>query len=738
MPKTSLQSYHKCITRPRQFFFSLSFLLLLCGLALSFSSCRSQKSNSGPAWTSTAPWGTEPPEFREYLPNWNKQHKEWLLNKKEDIKLEIKEATAKAEQSDTLATRRLFAQKVTNFKEELAVIETRLKDGDYFQFKPITEVPTDLVWENGLDNPDIGDPKAKKGGTMRLIEPSSYPGTFRHFGPNSNNLFRGKLYDEIGMSSVNIHPVTNKIIPAICNAWAISKDGRTVFFKIDPDARYSDGARIRSIDFFVTVYVRTSDYANSPFDKDYFRETFSNFTLYDDRTFSVTLPTIKPLPAYYATSYPSPPHFYSEYGPDFVERYQWRIEPSAGGYTVKPDGVIRGQQVTLSRVQNWWCKDKKFYNNMCNVNHIIYRFMSEESKALELFRVGEIDMMLLNRPDIWHEKMEIPEVHNGFIERYTFYNIYPRYPIGLFLNIARPPMDNLDFRLGIQHSINMDRVSDIIYRGDYQKLNSYCSGYGKYTNPNIKAREYSPEKARQYFAKAGYTKQGSDGILRKPNGTKLSFEVTYSNTSSSLQAMMNMLKEGAKKAGLELALDDLDGNVSYRKVMEKRHQATSWAWGLLPPHPRIHQLFHSSFAFDEKGTPLPNTNNINCIADDELDLAVEGERKAKTEEELQAASWKAQQIIHDRAIWVPGINAAFARIGCWRWVKWPNSDTTQFCHPLVFEPSESHLFWIDEEEKERTLEAKKQGEVFTEKDLIYDQYRFVDQAINANLSPSKQ
>ena len=708
--------------------------LLLC-LSFFLSGCKGSDKASGPAWKPSVPWGTEPTGFRSYLTTWNKQHALWLEQQKEALLTEIKETTAQSEQAQKLSERRALQQKITQAKEKLALVEQRQKDGDYFQFGTANDVPKNLVWENGLENPDIGDPKAKKGGTMRFIEPNSFPGTFRQIGPNSNNAFRAKLFDEVEMGAVGLHPVTGKIIPAVCNEWAISEDARTVFFRVDPEARYSDGARVKAVDFFVTAYIRTSDYANSPFDKDYFRESFSTMKVYDDRTFSVTLPTIKPLLPFYASLYPSAPHFFSEYGPDYIERYQWRIQPTTGAYTVKPDGVIRGQQVTVSRVLNWWAKDKKFYANTCNVDHMTYRFMAEESKALELFRVGEVDMMLLTKPDLWHEKMEIAEVHNGFIERYTFYTIFPRYPIGLYINLASPPYDNKTMRLGVQHSINMDRVSDVVYRGDYQRLNSYCSGYGRYTNPHIKAREYSPEKARAYFAQEGYTMQGSDGILRKPDGTRLTLEITYSNTSPSLRAMMNMLKEDAKKAGLDLILDDLDGNVSFRKVMEKRHQSTSWAWGFVPPHPRTHQTFHSSFAFDEKGNTLPNTNNINSVALDELDQAVEDERKARTEDELQEAAWKVQQIVHDEAFWVPGINSEFTRIGCWRWVKWPESDTTQFCHPLIFEPSESHLYWIDEEEKENTLKAKKNGTIFAEKDAIYDQYRFVENPTQAVLRP---
>lgn len=711
-------------------------ILLLAVSTLFLSSCDSDSIARGPGWKSPAPWGTEPPGFRNFIPVWNNRIHTWLENSKADLQEELRTLTAKSEQAETLEARRTLKNSADAVRERIETINTRLRDGDYFQFKTTSDIPKNLVWENGLDNPDLGDPRAKKGGTVRLWEIGSYPSTFRRIGPNSNNGFRSRLYDEIGIDSIGLHPVTGKIMPGVCNEWAVSEDGRTVYYKVDPDARYTDGAPVKAIDFLVSIYIRCSDYANSPFDKDYYREEISTVTWYNDSTFSVTLPTQKPLMPYKAGLNPVPPHFYSEYGPDFTERYQWRVEPTAGAYYIQPEGVIRGQQVTMTRVKDWWAKDKKFYRNTCNVDNMVFRFIAEESKALELFRVGELDMMLMLRPNVWHDKMEIAEVHNGFIERSTFYNIYPRYPAGLFLNTARPPFNDLNFRLGFQHSINMKRVNEVVYRGDYQQLNSYAGGYGRYTNPNIKAREYSPAKAREYFAKAGYTKQGPDGILRKEDGSPLKVEITYSSSSSSLKSMMILLKEDARKAGVDLQLDELDSNVSYRKVMEKLHQATYWSWGFTPPHPRTHQSFHSSFAYDEKGNTVPNTNNINSISNEELDKAVEAERKARTEDELQKSSWLVQDIVHDLAIWVPGYAPEFTRIGYWRWVKWPNSDTTKFSYPVVFDPTENHLYWVDEELKEETLDAKRHGEIFPEQDVIYDQYRFVPQNPGTPSSPT--
>ena len=46
-----------------------------------------------------------------------------------------------------------------------------------------------------------------------------------------------------------------------------------------------------------------------------------------------------------------------------------------------------------------------------------------------------------------------------------------------------------------------------------------------------------------------------------------------------------------------------------------------------------------------------------------------------------------QQIIHDSGS--SGYMTEFARVRCWRWVRWPDSELFQFCHPNYVPSSSS-------------------------------------------------
>ncbi len=659
--------------------------------------------------------------FDAFLPIYNRHIETWLKTQQAATReqaarvtteLNAAEGEAKSALEHHAAALRLDQEK-WNF---------RLGLGDFLKVGTPAEIPTDLVWENGMDQPEIGDPAAKKGGVFRRFIPT-FPPTIRPIGENSNSSFRGDLYDYIDMPMVNLHPETMEMIPGLAKEWATSADGRTIYFRIDPEARYSDGAQVKARDFLISVYLRVSDNVVNPYSKQYYRENIAQITMYDELTVSVSLPEAKIYaPAIAGAITPSPPHFYSEYGPDYSERYQWRFPPTTGAYEVLPEDIIKGVSITQTRVKDWWAKDRKYYRYRFNPDKLVHTVVRDESKAFELFRAGELDTFFLTQPQLWYEKSEIEPVYKGYIERVTFYNKYPKVPRGLYMNVSKAPLDNLDVRVGIQYAMNWQKVIDVMFRGDYQRLNAFNEGYVVFSDPSIVARPFSIDAARAAFAKAGYTQEGRDGILTKPDGTRLSVAVTYP-AMPQIDRIFAILREEARACGFELRLDGLEYTVAYKKEMQKRHEMALGSWLINPPVPDFHQFLHSTNAIDEKGNLKPQTNNTFAWHRADTDVLSEKVRTASTAEELKDAAWKLQRIMHDEAIFVPGYSVDFVRIGSWRWVKWPDCENTRFSPPVVYDPHEVFVFWIDDDVKTETQSARRTGMSFPESNRTIEDYR---------------
>jgi len=150
-------------------------------------------------------------------------------------------------------------------KQQLADLERRLQRPKYFEILAEADLPQDLQWETGDNEPEIGSPEAKKGGTFHSYIPGgAYPPTIRCVGKEANNGFRSNHWDDIELSLVSMHPNTRKLIPALADRWAVAGDGQTVFFHIDPSAKWSDGRKVKSGDWLMTFYVYLSPYLSEP------------------------------------------------------------------------------------------------------------------------------------------------------------------------------------------------------------------------------------------------------------------------------------------------------------------------------------------------------------------------------------------------------------------------------------------------------------------------------------------
>lgn len=597
---------------------------------------------------------------------------------------------------------------------------------DLYRFKTIADLPTNLKWETGTDYSEMGDPEAKKGGTFNYDTPN-FPPTLRFIGPDGGNTFRSEHWDNIEMALLAKHLNEDKWIPCIAEKWAVSEDRMTVFFQLDPAASYSDGVKVAVEDFFMMFYVALSKHAKDPFLPDYYSKEYSAITKYDDRTLSVTLKETKPDPILTASSVlPLPRHFFREFGEDFPARYQWRKMPTTGAYDIKPEDIKHGRSITLTRVKDWWARDKKYYRYRYNADRLVYRLVANIDTSFELLRQGKLDFFsssaLTVPPNYWYDKGDIPELLNGYIERYTFFNEFPRIPRCLYVNQSTPLLDNQDIRTGLNYAIDMDKVINVVLRGDAVRMQSSWSGFGRFTNPKLRALPFDPVKAQEHFAKAGFTKRNEKGVLVNADGKPLSFLLSVGNTPLYTQ-MALIWKEGALKAGLELRIEALDFTQLFKKGDQKEHEIILAGFGATPPYPQMHQFFHSENAWEIKpdGSKVKkvDSNNFTMTANPELDKLIDQQRKAPNEDEMQRLCWLIEEFVQNLGCQIPTYESPFYRYYHARWMRWPKDGNLK----ITREATDAFVWWIDEDIKAETLDAKREGRSFGETTRIFDQYR---------------
>ncbi|MDZ7685109.1 MAG: extracellular solute-binding protein [Gammaproteobacteria bacterium] len=578
--------------------------------------------------------------------------------------------------------------------------------------------------------PELGSPDAEKGGTTYGAL-SDFPRTLRVVGPDSNGSFRPYLLDNNMISLAQRHPDEFDFYPGTAEAWAVDRENKTVYVKLDPDARWSDGEPLTTDDFMFMFYFYQSEYIVAPWYNNWFGTQYTNITKYDDHTFSVSVPQAKPdMDNRVLQLSGAPEHFYQELGDDYVERYQWRFVPTTGAYAIKDENIRKGRSIALTRVEDWWAKDDRFFKNRFNVDRIQLNVIRETPKRFESFKRGDLDQFGLNLAEYWYDKLpnDDPDVQAGYIHKSVFYNQRPRPTYGLWINTSKPLLANRDIRVGINHASNWQLVIERFFRGDFKRMKTSSDGYDESSHPTLEAREFDIEKALESFAKAGFTERGPNGILVNDEGQRLSF--TLSTGYESMKDVLTILKQEAAKAGLELRLEVLDGTAGWKKVQEKKHDIHFAAFGVsLEMYPRFWETYHSDNAYDdaflEDGSINPDrsiktqTNNLEVLAIPEMDQMIDQYRTSSSKEEMIELAHEMTELHHEHASFVPGFVNPFYRVGYWRWVRYPDF----FNHKYSSGPTQLHVHWIDTEMKAETKEAMDEGQTFEPQINVYDRFK---------------
>lgn len=576
----------------------------------------------------------------------------------------------------------------------------------------VASLPENLIWLTNDTAPEWSSDTAEKGGMIRLSIPS-FPPTLRTVGPDSNNSFRSFLLDN-QMPLVDMHPNTGEIIPLLASHWAYDADGKTVYYKIKDAARWSDGKPVTADDFIFALEFNRSKDIIAPWYNKHYTEEIIDIIKYDPQTIAIVGARPKPQKDlhYYYSIQPRAKHFH-QLSSDWVSRYNWKIEPNTGPYKI--DSIRKGKSISFVRKESWWAKNDRYLRHRFNVDQALIKVVRDPNTAFKYFERGELDVFNLTHPKLWHEKSVSPMFEKGFIHKVTFYNRTAQSPAGLFLNVSNPTLQDINVRKAIAHGLNFDKVISQLLRNDYQRLPTFHTGYGDYSNQSVKPLAYDLNKVADLLEKAGWVDKDQDGIRMKGD-ERLSFSLSYGNKLHEPQVIV--LSEEAKKAGIELKPMYLESTSFYKNVIEKKHDIAwlGWSTGFRPVY---WEHFHSENANKAQ------TNNITNLTNTKIDALIIRYRESINEKERIQLARELEQAIANEVVFIPSTMVPFTRSGFWRWLKLPESIATKASISLFdpFNITTGGLFWIDDKTKIDSLSAKRSDEGFAPVTIINNVYK---------------
>ncbi len=597
-------------------------------------------------------------------------------------------------------------------------------------------LPENIVWETNNDDPLIGSPEAIRGGTFNTWI-GSYPLTFRLMGPNSNNAFAAWNWAfTLAFGLVGRHPVTDDFFPLMATHWSVQEDQRTIYFRLDPDARFSDGEPITSDDYVFTWEMMRSEHIVDPYWNSYADQFYELVEAIDDHTLRIvgTRPSWRPLPDY-GGLWPTPSHAIA-LDEEWVDRTTNDFQIAVGPYVVSE--VQRGESVTFERIEDWWGDGKRYFIGQFNFDRVHLRVIPVE-RTLDYLRRGELDLDMENTARTWNEEYAFEAVRNGWVRRGRVFLDTPSGVYGLAMNVEAPVFQNEDFRKAMHHLFNFERLNDNLMFGEYFRQTSFFQGT-EFANPEVRPRPFDPVLAREYLERAGYrrpsnvrsgslfagvrnalrglifTRSDDADVLVNERGEKARFTLLYG--SAGLTRHLTVVQQEFRRAGVDMRLQLLEPGTAFERGLERKYEMTLISRST-SYYPGVRQYLHSEFK------ETTNNNNIWGFGTEEVDELIATYEESLDPEARIAAMHRIDEIVHEEAFYIPFWDAPYTRLVYWDYVQFPEFYLPRRNQTLNI--TDWMVYWIDPERKARLEEAMARGEAFpVDEDLDKDYWGIRD------------
>lgn len=577
-------------------------------------------------------------------------------------------------------------------------------------------LPEDIVWETNMDDPLIGSEKAIRGGTLNAAI-DAYPLTFRLMGPNSNDSFAAwNRAFTMSFALVAMHPVTDKFIPIVATHWSIQKDQKTIYFKLDADARWSDGKPVTADDFVFTWKMMQSEFIVDPFYNTYAKQYYQSVDKIDDHTLRIvgTRPSWRPL-VDYAGLWPTPAHA-TVLDKDWVNRTTNQPQIAVGPYVAS--AVNRGESVTFKRLPDWWGDKKRYFIGQNNFDSIHLRVIPPD-RELDYVRTGELDLMVEGTARTWNENYNFPAVLNGWLRRERVFVDTPSGINGLHMNLEAPIFQNKDFRIAMQYLFDFDRINRNLMYHEYFRKNSFFDGT-EFANPDVKSYPFDPAKAAEHLARAGYrrpasvnaqgtwaklwnaayglifTRSDTDDILVNDRGERASFTVLYGNKG--LEPHLSVVQQDYRRAGVDMRLQQLEPGTTFERGLERKFEMILIGWSAgFYPDPR-----------EYLGTEFKNATNNNDVwgfGTKEVDALIKTYEESLDADARKKAMYRIDEIVHEDAFYIPFWDAPYVRLVHWDYIQFPEFYLPKRTQSLT----DFLVYWIDPDKKTALAQAMREN-----------------------------
>jgi microcin C transport system substrate-binding protein len=218
---------------------------------------------------------------------------------------------------------------------------------------------------------------------------------------------------------LDLHPTTLEYIPALATHWQISDDNLEFRFRLNPNARFSDGEPITAEDVVASWRFQMDPGLQAP----------SNPLVYGKLEEPVAeSPYIVRVRAkdlnwrnflYFSASMPIlPAHVLEEVdGATYLRDYNYKLLPGSGPYEILEENIDRGNSIMITRRNEYWGEGLRHNVGLFNFDEVQMVVVRDENLTFEMFKRGDIDFYSVSRAQRWVEEMDFDAVRRGLVQK---------------------------------------------------------------------------------------------------------------------------------------------------------------------------------------------------------------------------------------------------------------------------------------------------------------------------------
>jgi peptide/nickel transport system substrate-binding protein len=303
-----------------------------------------------------------------------------------------------------------------------------------------------------------------------------------------------------------IRDLDGEYVPGLASSWEISDDGTMYTFHLREDIEFHDGTpfNAEAVKYSFDRIVDPDTQSEQAIDK---IGPYSETEVVDDYTVVVHLDS------------PFAPFMDGVVGPELcivspTAAEEWGPEEFQDHFAGTGPFVFkewkRQEYIRLERNPDYW-GGPEFYDHqgLAYLDAIVFKFVEEATVRTGTLETGEI-----------HLAQEVSAVDVERLDASPDIDVLVRpssgLPVVIFLNMSKPPTDDLKVRQAINYAVDQQAISDILYQGvlapAYGPLSPATPCYWSGAEDMY---PYDPEKAESLLEEAGWVDTDGDGIRDK-------------------------------------------------------------------------------------------------------------------------------------------------------------------------------------------------------------------------------